>query len=190
MAGLNRMAFPFFQAAAGDILGAMITPAVLISACGSLIIATVSRLNRAVDRTRETSQRFAELSEPRIVGAATDEEQRMLFVQLDVNTTRARLLQRALARLYWALGAFVGTSAAIGIVAVAGRAFAPVPITLGLMGAALLLWAAVLLVHESRLALQGLDAEMDYVWQRVKERAAPELLDLPRAMASPFRRRR
>ncbi|MEO6194733.1 MAG: DUF2721 domain-containing protein, partial [Thermoanaerobaculia bacterium] len=41
----------------------MITPAVLISGCGSLIMATSGRLNRAVDRTREISRRFAELAQ-------------------------------------------------------------------------------------------------------------------------------
>lgn len=176
---------------AQSVLSAMITPAVLISACGSLIIATVSRLNRAVDRTRETSQRFADLADAQdVTPQHADAERRMLFVQLDVNTTRARLLQRALARLYWALGAFVGTSAAIGITAVVGRAFTAVPVVIGLTGAALLLWAAVLLVHESRLALQGLDAEMDYVWQRVREGADPTMLDLPRASGGPFLRKR
>jgi hypothetical protein len=41
----------------------MITPAVLISACGSMILATATRLNRAMDRTRDVSHRFAELAE-------------------------------------------------------------------------------------------------------------------------------
>jgi hypothetical protein len=173
---------------AQSVLSAMITPAVLISACGSLIIATVSRLNRAVDRTRETSQRFAELAEG-TPDPLADDERRMLFVQLDFNVTRSRLLQRALARLYWALGAFVGTSTAIGVVAVVGRAFTSVPIVLGLAGVALLLWAALLLVRESRLALAGLDAEMDYVWKHVQRRADPALLELTRA-AGPLVRRR
>ncbi|MBW4605240.1 MAG: DUF2721 domain-containing protein [Calothrix sp. FI2-JRJ7] len=37
------------------ILSAMIAPAVLISACGSLIIATSQRLNRTIDRVRNIS---------------------------------------------------------------------------------------------------------------------------------------
>lgn len=163
-----------------SVLSAMITPAVLISACGSLIIATSGRLNRAVDRARETSRRFAELAEDPPgedgEGATPSPELRMLFGQLDMNTTRSRLLQRALAKLYWALGVFVATSAAIGIVAVIGRQYAWVPIGLGLTGAGFLLYASVLLVHESRLALAALQAEMDYVWQEGRSRASPELL--------------
>jgi hypothetical protein len=172
-----------------SVLSAMITPAVLISACGSLIITTSSRLMRAVDRVREMSLRFAELGDHPPEGQDVDAERRMLFGQLDLNTTRARLLQRALARLYWALGAFVGTSAAIGVVAASGRQYTWLPIGFGLAGAGLLLYASVLLVHESRIALAALEAEMDFVWQQGKSRASPEMLNLHRP-AGVFRRRR
>ena len=172
------------------VLSAMITPAVLISACGSLIITTSSRLMRAVDRVREVSLRFAELGEHPPEGQDVEEERRMLFGQLDLNTTRARMLQRALARLYWSLGAFVGTSAAIGLVAATGRQYTWVPIGFGLAGAGLLLYASVLLVHESRIALAALEAEMDYVWQQGKSRASPEMLNLRKPSGGVWRRRR
>ena len=70
----------------------------------------------------------------------------MLFVQLDFVTTRSRLLQRALSRLYAALAFFVGTSVSIGLVAITSSAFTLVPIVLGLTGAGLLLYAAFLLI--------------------------------------------
>ena len=44
------------------ILSAMIAPAVLISACGSLIIATSQGLNRTIDRVRNISHEFKELT--------------------------------------------------------------------------------------------------------------------------------
>jgi len=172
-----------------SVLSAMITPAVLISACGSLILATSTRLMRAVDRVRDVSLRFGDLAEHPPEGENVDDERRMLFGQLDLLTTRARLLQRALARLYWALGAFVGTSASIGLVAASGRQYTWVPIGFGLAGAGLLLWASVLLVHESRIALVGLEAEMDFVWQQGKSRASPEMLNLHRPFGV-FRRKR
>jgi hypothetical protein len=176
------------------ILSAMITPAVLISACGSLIMATSGRLNRAVDRARETSRRFAELAAPQAAGepadASREKESRMLFAQLDFSTTRSRLLQRAMARLYWALGMFVATSVAIGMVAVSGREYAWVPIAFGLVGAGCLLYASLLLVHESRVALTALEAEMDFVWQQGRAQASPELLDLHRRPSGLFLRRR
>src|SRR6266478_5452549 len=100
-----------------SVLSAMITPAVLISACGSLILATSDRLSKAVTRTREISSALI----PRAADQRVDdreEERRMLFTQLDFVTTRSRLLQRALSRLYAALAFFVGTSVAIGLVAI------------------------------------------------------------------------
>src|SRR5689334_17534208 len=117
-----------------SVLSAMITPAVLISACGSLILATSDRLSKAILRTREISAQLTPLG----AGAhdsALEEERRMLFVQLDYVTTRSRLLQRALTRLYAALGFFIATSVAIGLVAVTGSVFTIVPVAFGLVGA-------------------------------------------------------
>jgi hypothetical protein len=45
-----------------SVLSAMITPAVLISACGALILSTSVRLGRVVDRVRALADRFEELS--------------------------------------------------------------------------------------------------------------------------------
>jgi hypothetical protein len=164
------------------VLSAMITPAVLISASASLIMATSSRLIRAVDRTREASARFAELAASEGADPHPSDERRMLFAMLDLNTTRARLLQRALAGLYRALGAFVATSAAIGVVAATGRHWAWLPIVIGLGGAGLLLYASALLVREARIALVALEREMDFVWAQGKALAPAELLvdDTPR----------
>ena len=150
-----------------SVLSAMITPAVLISACGSLILATSDRLSKAVARTREISTQLAPLAKGEHSPEA-EEERRMLFVQLDYVTTRSRILQTALSRLYGALAFFVGTSVAIGLVAVTSSEFTPVPIALGLIGAALLLYAAFLLIKESRFALAAVNDEMDFVWKRGK----------------------
>ena len=163
--------------AALSVLSAMITPAVLISACASLILITSSRLVRAVDRTLEGSRRFAALASGEAeAGADLEEERSMLFRQLDLNTSRCRLLQRALAQLYAAVGVFVGTSLAIGIVAVIGRQYTWLPVGFGLVGAGLLLWASALLVRESRIALVALEGEMDFLWKRGRSHASPEML--------------
>jgi hypothetical protein len=47
-----------------DLLSAMITPAVLISACGTLIVSTSSRLARIVDRARGLSRLLASCIRP------------------------------------------------------------------------------------------------------------------------------
>jgi hypothetical protein len=161
---------------ATSVLSAMITPAVLISACGSLILATSDRLSKAVARTREISNALVpRANDQRAEGR--EEERRMLFTQLDFVTTRSRLLQRALSRLYGALGFFVGTSVAIGLVAVTSSMFTAVPIALGLVGAGLLLYAAFLLIKESRFALAAVNEEMDFMWKRGKEFGPPDLVE-------------
>ncbi len=147
-----------------SVLSAMITPAVLISACGSLIIATSDRLTKAVVRTREISGALMPRAEEQRE-EAREEERRMLFVQLDYVTTRSRLLQRALSRLYAALAFFVGTSVAIGLVAITSSDFTFIPVALGLCGAGLLLYAAFLLIKESRFALAAVNDEMDFIWK-------------------------
>jgi hypothetical protein len=159
-----------------SVLSAMITPAVLISACGSLILATSDRLSKAVNRTREIASALIPRAGTEQRSDGREEERRMLFVQLDYATTRSRLLQRALSRLYAALGFFVGTSVTIGLVAVTDSSFTIVPIVLGLSGAGLLLYAAFLLIKESRFALAAVNEEMDFMWKRGKEYGPPDLV--------------
>src|SRR3981081_641978 len=145
-----------------SVLRQMIPPAFLISACGSLILATSDRLSKAVTRTREISSALIpRAADQRVDGR--EEERRMLFTQLDFVTTRSRLLQRALSRLYAALAFFVGTSVAIGLVAITSPEFALVPIVLALIGAGLLLYAAFLLIKESRFALAAVNQTMDFM---------------------------
>ncbi len=160
---------------ATSVLSAMITPAVLISACGSLILATSDRLTKAVTRTREiTTALIPRENDKR--SENREEERRMLFTQLDFVTTRSRLLQRALSRLYAALAFFVGTSVMIGLVAITSPKLTLVPIGLGLCGAGLLLYAAFLLIKESRFALAGVNEEMDFMWKLGKEYGPPDLV--------------
>ncbi len=160
------------------VLSAMITPAVLISACGSLILATSDRLSKAVTRTREISGQLLP-SAGDDENDARQEERRMLFTQLDFVTTRSRLLQRALSRLYAAVAFFIGTSVAIGLVAGTNSSEYTlyIPIALGLYGAALLLYAAFLLIKESRYALAAVNAEMDFIWKRGKQYGPEDLVE-------------
>lgn len=53
-------------------------------------------------------------------------------------------------------------------------------------GAGLLLYASLLLVRESRVALEALEAEMDFIWREGRHRATPELLNLHRAAPRAF----
>lgn len=149
----------------------MITPAVLISACGSMILSTSSRLGRVVDRVRALSDKLEELARD---SNDTKERQGIIFAQLDKLTSRARILQRSMVAFYLATGMFVATSVAIGIVAFVSRfpVYNYVPVVVGLLGACFLFYGSILLIFEARLALSTIHAEMDFVW-RLTTRVAP-----------------
>jgi len=143
------------------VLSAMITPAVLILASSSLLITTSSRSIRCIDRVRERTSELEEL------GTGTDEateiHRQHLYQQLEINTRRARLLQRAMSRLYLGISFFIATSVSIGLVSLLRVDIGWVPLLLGFVGAGLLFSASVYLIFESRLAMTTTYAEMDYI---------------------------
>ena len=150
----------------------MITPAVLISACGTMILSTSTRLGRVVDRVRALSDRLEELTHPGEQLELYEERREVIFVQLDKLTSRARILQRSMVSFYLSLGIFVATSVSIGIVAVSGARYYFVPVVMGLIGACFLFYGSVLLITEARLALGTIHTEMDFIW-RLSQRLAP-----------------
>src|SRR5437868_1457449 len=159
------------------VLTAMITPAVLISACGSLILSTSTRLGRVVDRVRELSGRFERMAHDEKEIALAKEKRAMIFDQLDRLTSRARILQRSMTSFYLALGIFVATSFAIGMVAILHTRQGWIPVALGLLGAAFLFYGSILQIHEACLALAATYREMDFIWEMGKHYAPSELID-------------
>lgn len=143
------------------VLSAMITPAVLISACGLLILSTSARLTRVVDRVRSMIAALDAL-----LGQADDAIVRMrrqhVEGQLERLTLRSRLIQRALTSFYLALGAFVATILAIALTAIV-PALGWGPTVLALAGTLVLFYACVLLIRETRLAVESVDREMAFV---------------------------
>ena len=144
-----------------EVLSAMITPAVLISASGTLVLSTSVRLARVVDRVRALSHNLEESfgSRPDSLVAA---RQSHVEGQLELQTRRGRLIQRALTSFYVALCVFVGTT-----ISIAASAFAPAvawaPTGLGILGMITMFYGCVLLVRETRLALVSVDREMAFV---------------------------
>ena len=149
-----------------DVLSAMITPAVLILATGSLIMTTSNRLTRVIDRVREMAAEIETVVDNPPPHA--HEKRRLLFAQLERSTRRARLLQKAMQRLYIGLAMFVATSVAIGVVAMVRVDVGWIPLILGFIGAGLLFSASLLLIFESRIALTATWAEMDYIAQNYR----------------------
>src|SRR5260370_29205002 len=106
----------------------MITPGVLISASGTMILWTSTGLGRVVDRVRSLSDRFQQLADSGSPAEFFEEQRVMLYDQLDKLTSRSRLLQRALTTFYLAVGVFVATSVAIGVGAFLGTRGAWLPV--------------------------------------------------------------
>ena len=165
----------------------MITPAVLISACGSMILSTSSRLGRVVDRVRSLSDRLEDMSER---GEAAPERHAVIFQQLDKLTSRARLLQRCMVTFYVSLGMFVATSVAIGVVPffTNNPRYNFVPVALGLAGACFLFYGSILLIFEARLALGTIHAEMDYIWRHSKRATPADIVERHKPHFVHFRR--
>jgi hypothetical protein len=162
------------------VLTTMITPAVLISACGALILSTSVRLGRVVDRVRALADRFEELAQ-KTPGEVVLLEERLelTFTQLDWLTTRARHLQRAMTTFYLALGLFVATTVTIGFVGITGPAggqFNWVPVVFGMIGAGLLFIGTLLLGLEATLALRSIHSEMDFLWKLGRHHAPGPLV--------------
>jgi len=143
-----------------NILSAMITPAVLISACGTLIFSTSTRLARVVDRVRDLSRIIEDLSKAEFIDFP---EERLAEVerQLAIHTRRSRMIQRALTGFYVALSLFVAATVVIGIVALLKR-YAWVPNLLGIVGTLFLFYGCVELIGETRLALRSVNSEMAF----------------------------
>ena len=175
--------------AAIAVLTAMITPAVLISACGSMILSTSSRLGRVVDRVRALSDRLEDMAARDERSSALIERQASIFQQLDKLTSRARILQRCMVTFYLSLGMFVATSVAIGIVPFTGnQRYNMIPVVLGLLGACFLFYGSVLLILEARLALSTIHGEMDFIWQQSKRATPAEIVDQHKPHFVHFRR--
>lgn len=165
------MAFPLLPpVAAGDILAAMITPAVLISASGTLALSTSNRLARVVDRVRQILDDAEKLPPGETADLDTIEKREIMSVQLDLLAVRMGLLLRTLTTLFIAIGLLVGSSVSIGISASTGEALGHLPAVLGLAGATCLFVAAVLLVWEVKHAVRVSLAEIEYVKRVVARR--------------------
>lgn len=145
------------------VLTSMITPAVLISACGSLLFSTGTRLGRVVDRVRALVVKFEELQSHPEKDELYGERRQLIFGQLHRQSSRARLLQRALVAFYTALGVLVGCSVAIALVAAVARSYTWVAVALGVTGSLFMFYGSVLLIVESRLALGAIESELEFV---------------------------
>lgn len=170
------------------VLTAMIAPAVLMSACGTMILSTSTRLGRVVDRVRELSDRFQALLTHEQPTDIDREQQRMILGQLGQFTTRARLLQASLTSFYLSMGIFISTSMMIGLVAIGWVTSSWLPMATSLVGMGCMLIGSILLILEARHALRAVHEETEFLWQ-IATRTAPTGIIIPERASYTFRRR-
>lgn len=142
-----------------EVLGAMITPAVLISAAGTLVLSTSNRLTRVVDRVRALAGEAEHLPAE---GHATPKGA-LIADQIPRLARRAHLLRNSLTVLYTAIGLLVAASVGVGLSTVLPWHFGWIAIVCGIFGASALFGASVLLVREAGLAVGSTLQEMEHL---------------------------
>ena len=157
-----------------EFLTAMITPALLISATGSLVLSTSTRLGRVIDRVRELENRLQELivAEDKNDIPLYDKRLEVIVALLDKVTSRSRILQRAMVAFYYGLGFFILTSVTIAIAGILSI-YRWLPIPVGVVGIMFLFYGSLLMLREARMATATINAEMDFTWELART-VAPE----------------
>lgn len=160
-----------------EFLTAMITPALLISATGSLVLSTSTRLGRVVDRVRELEKRLSDLIVEEDKGSIPLYEKRLdtIVYLLDKVTTRSRILQHAMSAFYYGLGFFILTSVTIAIAGIF-NIYRWLPIPIGVIGILFLLYGSILMLRETRMATATINAEMDFTWALARTVAPKEII--------------
>jgi hypothetical protein len=145
------------------VLTAMITPALLMSACGALIMSTANRMGRVIDRLRFISARYEELVRNPQGDDLAAERLPLLDEQIQQQVARARLMQRSLVAFYSAVGVFVATSLTIAVTTSVATNYSWTALALGLLGAVFMLYGSVLMIAESRRALAVVASEVAFL---------------------------
>jgi hypothetical protein len=139
--------------AAQAIISAMITPALLILASGSLIATALVRLARVVDRVRN----LAEHGETTTLGALHRHERRAL------------LAERALRSFFFAVVCFVVAGIAIGMDHVAADRLPWLPVGITLLGMCLIVAGSAAMLSECKLATAEIPAEIKMLGRMVRD---------------------
>ena len=160
-----------------EFLTAMITPALLISATGSLVLSTSTRLGRVVDRVRELEKRLSELimTEDKNGVPLYSKRLEVIVHLLDKVTSRSRILQRAMTAFYYGLGFFILTSLTIAVAGIFGI-YRWLPIPVGVIGIMFLFYGSVLMLRETAMARATIKAEMDFTWSLAKTIVPREII--------------
>ncbi|WP_028982492.1 DUF2721 domain-containing protein [Sporocytophaga myxococcoides] len=148
------------------ILSAMIIPVILIMATLSLILSTSTRSGKVIDRVRELLKIINLDYNSKSQKINSDEETRHTLEILHMMAIRSKYLQQSLWFQYLALCDFFATSIFLAIIKLTPLNFYAVPLVLGLIGVVLLFGASVMLVFESRYAVNALNKELKVAFKK------------------------
>lgn len=151
-------------------LSLIVAPAILTNACSILIMSTSNRLARAVDRARELAR---EIEAAEVADAVSARRLR----ELGTTERRSLLLVRAMQSCYVGLSGFASATlvSLLGAVLVAAgrivltRLLESLALASGLIAVAALIYASLLLVRDTRLAVGVLQERA----ASLKDRAKP-----------------
>jgi hypothetical protein len=152
-----------------ETVAAMIAPALFMTATGSLLISTATRIGRIVDRIRA----LVTLCESPGVEQLDFAEHRRNHVMEELRHLhwRSNRASTAVTMLYMAFCAFATTSMMIALNSLAGHRLEALPVLFAVAGVGLLLVACINLVLEARSSLRGNDREVCYFYELEKLRA-------------------
>lgn len=169
------------QDSALTILSSMVTPTVLILATGSLLLTTSQRLGRSIERARKLLEQLELASTIKADEKYLRGKRKVLFDLLGMATKRSRYLQSAMTILYITLSLFASTIIIIGLIEITEIRFPWLPLILGMLGAALLFYASLFLMAESRIALQSVKREMKFMVEASREHVPEDFIQLQKS---------
>ena len=146
-----------------DTVTAMIAPALFLTATGSLLISTSTRIGRIVDRIRT----LVVLCESGQLEQLDFVEQRRKHVvdSLHYLQWRSNRANVAVSMLYLSFSAFAATSMMIALDSLTGYSLDALPVICAVTGVGLLLVACAHLVLEARSSLRGNDREVRFFYE-------------------------
>jgi hypothetical protein len=147
-----------------EVLGAMITPAVLISAAALILLSTASRLGRVNDRLLHLMADAERLPSAAAVSLPSS-KRRHLRDQLAGLSNRLLMLRAAANGMYVTIAVLVVTSISGGLYVVFPKITNVVPISLGMIAAVAFLYSIVILIQEGALAFRLSQHEIAYVYE-------------------------
>lgn len=136
------------------LIQSMVAPAVMISACGLLLLSLTNKLGRVIDRIRDLN------TEDRNAGPGEDPVRRLsIRNQIDQLVERAVLLRRSCGLLFLGVTFFVVTSLCIGLSNLT-VVFEYLMIIFFVIGLIIVVWAGILAYWEMNISHQVIIEEI------------------------------